>query len=116
MTPGDGVEIGPWMSGEIYARGAPIFFFFFFNDPAPPEIYPLPLHVALPISARRAGAAVPPACRPRPAGDRAANATARARRAHAGGRRRGARVEGARGARAGARPARRAAQIGRAHV
>src|SRR5258708_22297621 len=23
--------------------------FFFFNDPAPPEIYPLPLHDALPI-------------------------------------------------------------------
>src|SRR5256885_3629211 len=27
------------------------FFFFFFNDPPPPEIYPLPLHAALPISA-----------------------------------------------------------------
>src|SRR5256885_16261559 len=26
-------------------------FFFFLNDPAPPEIYPLPLHAALPISA-----------------------------------------------------------------
>src|SRR2546430_11105051 len=26
-----------------------IFFFFFFNDPAPPEIYPLSLHAALPI-------------------------------------------------------------------
>src|SRR5256886_14800309 len=26
-------------------------FFFFFNDPAPPEIYPLPLHAALPICA-----------------------------------------------------------------
>src|SRR2546425_1468512 len=25
-------------------------FFFFFNDPAPPEIYPLSLHDALPIS------------------------------------------------------------------
>src|SRR2546421_13100182 len=25
------------------------FLFFFFNDPAPPEIYPLPLHDALPI-------------------------------------------------------------------
>src|SRR3989449_9953384 len=25
---------------------------FFFNDPAPPEIYPFPLHDALPISAR----------------------------------------------------------------
>src|SRR5260370_41250762 len=29
-----------------------IFFFFFFNDPAPPEISPLPLHDALPISRR----------------------------------------------------------------
>src|SRR5258708_19173365 len=29
------------------------FFFFFFNDPAPTEIYPLPLHDALPISARK---------------------------------------------------------------
>src|SRR2546425_4345136 len=28
------------------------FFFFFFNDPAPPEIYTLPLHDALPISPR----------------------------------------------------------------
>src|SRR3989441_11043854 len=28
------------------------FFFFFFNDPAPPEIYPLPLHDALPIWTR----------------------------------------------------------------
>src|SRR2546422_7230837 len=26
-----------------------IFFFFFLNDTAPPEIYPLPLHDALPI-------------------------------------------------------------------
>src|SRR3990172_5491622 len=41
---------------------------FFFNDPATPEIYPLPLHAALPISARpvarRADGA--PAHRPRP--------------------------------------------------
>src|SRR3954466_10899412 len=29
------------------------FFFFFFNNPAPPEIYPLSLPDALPISARR---------------------------------------------------------------
>src|SRR3989475_12690204 len=28
----------------------PSYFFFFFNDPPPPEIYPLPLHDALPIS------------------------------------------------------------------
>src|SRR3989440_473260 len=27
-----------------------LFFFFFFNDTAPTEIYPLPLHDALPIS------------------------------------------------------------------
>src|SRR5256714_7657597 len=31
------------------------FFFFFLNDPAPPEIYPLPLHDPLPIPA-----AIPP--------------------------------------------------------
>src|SRR2546426_12448775 len=33
--------------------------FFFFNDPAPTEIYPLPLHDALPISStsRSAGSA-----------------------------------------------------------
>src|SRR5256885_3762394 len=30
-------------------RALIIYFFFFFNDPAPPEIYPLPLHDALPI-------------------------------------------------------------------
>src|SRR3989475_12778597 len=28
-------------------------FFFFFNDPPTPEIYPLPLHAALPISCRK---------------------------------------------------------------
>src|SRR5260370_37769592 len=27
----------------------PVHFFFFFNDPAPTEIYPLSLHAALPI-------------------------------------------------------------------
>src|SRR5256885_15794624 len=26
-----------------------LLFFFFFNDPAPPKIYPLPLHAPLPI-------------------------------------------------------------------
>src|SRR2546430_4533139 len=30
-------------------------FFFFFSDTAPPEIYPLPLHAALPISTAPAG-------------------------------------------------------------
>src|SRR3989449_4459863 len=29
---------------------SPLIFFFFLNDTAPPEIYPLPLHDALPIS------------------------------------------------------------------
>src|SRR5258708_12644239 len=33
----------------------PFIFFFFFNDRAPTEIYPLPLPDALPISERRAG-------------------------------------------------------------
>src|SRR2546422_8435394 len=34
-------------------------FFFFLNDTAPPEIYPLPLHAALPISAARRGGGGP---------------------------------------------------------
>src|SRR5258708_28765650 len=33
--------------------------FFFFNDPAPPELYPLPLHDALPLSARSATPSTP---------------------------------------------------------
>src|SRR3712207_7141357 len=32
-----------------------LFFFFFFNDPATPEIYTLPLHDALPIYRRQCG-------------------------------------------------------------
>src|SRR5256886_15295009 len=32
------------------ASQAPVFLFFFFNDPPPTEFYPLPLHAALPIS------------------------------------------------------------------
>src|SRR5260221_14675803 len=44
-------------------NGRPGSFFFFFNDPAPPEIYPLPLPDALPISDKLAvderGARVP---------------------------------------------------------
>src|SRR5256884_4253519 len=43
-----------------------IFFFFFFNDPAPTEIYPLPLHAALPIC-RRSGPGPPPRQRQPPA-------------------------------------------------
>src|SRR5256886_13879954 len=36
-------------------------FFFFFNDPAPPDIYPLPLHAPLPLSRHREidGARIP---------------------------------------------------------
>src|SRR2546430_3744827 len=37
----------------FFTNRLPAFFFFFFlNDPAPTEIYPLPLHDALPISCR----------------------------------------------------------------
>src|SRR5256886_11592252 len=51
-----------------------VIFFFFFNDPAPTEIYPLPLHAALPIS-RRVG---PPAStRQVPAASRACWTTPR---------------------------------------
>src|SRR5437868_14648042 len=34
----------------LFSPLLPLFFFFFFNDPAPPEIYTLSLHDALPIS------------------------------------------------------------------
>src|SRR5256885_17011315 len=48
------------------------FFFFFFNDPATPEIYPLPLHDALPISRRSGGRFRAARCRGRaPEGKRA---------------------------------------------
>src|ERR1041385_9407900 len=44
-----------------------VFFFFFFNDPAPTEIYTLSLHDALPISCRGRGAAyTSPPCPPFP--------------------------------------------------
>src|SRR5260370_41537844 len=33
----------------FFYPSTPFFFFFFFNDTAPTEIYPLPLHDALPI-------------------------------------------------------------------
>src|SRR5260370_39393671 len=36
--------------------------FFFFIDTAPPEIYPLPLHAALPISRRRGASLRSPLC------------------------------------------------------
>src|SRR2546422_2475938 len=58
--------------------------FFFFNDPAPPELSPLPLHDALPIC---------PAARPRRVGGGARAALRRRRpRAAAGTRRPGARA------------------------
>src|SRR2546421_4539541 len=34
---------------SFISHSSPLFFFFFFNDTATPEIYPLPLHDALPI-------------------------------------------------------------------
>src|SRR2546427_12753261 len=37
----------------FHTRPPLLFFFFFFNDPPTPEIYPLPLHAALPISCRK---------------------------------------------------------------
>src|SRR5256886_10932234 len=44
----------------VVSRGAQlIFLYFFFNDPATTEIYPLPLHDALPIS----GGSIPPTAR-----------------------------------------------------
>src|SRR5687768_18081266 len=39
------------LSNSVYTFYRPLFFFFF-NDPATPEIYPLSLHDALPISTR----------------------------------------------------------------
>src|SRR5256885_17257881 len=50
-------------------RLTPFSFFFFLNDPAPPEIYPLPHHDALPIPPAAATETTPPSrCRtpPRP--------------------------------------------------
>src|SRR2546429_5763476 len=37
---------------SVHAPSPPPLSFFFFNDPAPPEIYPFSLHDALPISSR----------------------------------------------------------------
>src|ERR1043166_9275363 len=51
------VLVGPGLSsGSSGPRvDAVLFFFFFFNDTAPPEIYPLSLPAALPISSMLAG-------------------------------------------------------------
>src|SRR5207249_12059661 len=40
----------PFTLLSLFTHLLPIFFFFFFNDPATPEIYTLSLHDALPIS------------------------------------------------------------------
>src|SRR5258708_38439420 len=45
---------------------SPLFSFFFFNDPAPTEIYPLPLHAALPIFPCCGGSVSPPSPSPSP--------------------------------------------------
>src|SRR5256885_9400837 len=55
----------------------PRLFLFFLNDPPPPEIYPLPLHAALPISRSRRCAA---RAGPRPAAIRVRSAPAAPRR------------------------------------
>src|SRR5256885_15869133 len=44
--PNTNVTITIFFSHTVFS---PALFFFFFNDPAPPETYPLPLHDALPI-------------------------------------------------------------------
>src|SRR2546429_7806148 len=41
-------------------QSSTVSFFFFFNDPAPPDISPLPLHDALPIFSPPFRPAVPP--------------------------------------------------------
>src|SRR5260370_178850 len=38
-----------WSTSAISIPPLPYSFFFFLNDPAPPEIYPFPLHAPLPI-------------------------------------------------------------------
>src|SRR5256886_6645615 len=41
------------ISSSLISLNSPLFFFFFLNDPAPPEFSPLPLHDALPICQTR---------------------------------------------------------------
>src|SRR5256886_16062421 len=41
--------------GLVERRAPVVYFFFFLNDAAPPDIYPLPLHAALPIWGRGGG-------------------------------------------------------------
>src|SRR2546422_9520765 len=91
--------------------------FFFFNDRAPPEIYPLPLHDALPISAAAAAPAAEPLGGEARGGRERQRVAGRAKSvrpaAPGGGHpRRGDR----RGQDPGARSERRLGEIGRAHV
>src|SRR2546430_14298454 len=44
---------------SLATKGAAIAAFFFFNDPAPPEISPLPLHALLPFWPRRSNEKTP---------------------------------------------------------
>src|SRR2546426_9985686 len=91
------------------------FFFFFLNDPPPPEIYPLPLHDALPIYGdpraqplQREEGGVPP-----PAAD---HVSAGGRQAHPSEARQHRPREQDRRPDPGVDPARGADEIGRAHV
>src|SRR5256885_17245220 len=70
-------------------RGSPTFFFF--NDPAPTEIYTLSLHDALPISARLGPRGWRSARAPRRRARRASSSRARGEKARRA-RRRGARA------------------------
>src|SRR2546425_9804237 len=90
------------------------FFFFFFNDPPPTEIYPLPLHAALPIGRGRRAGLRPPRPR-RPGQPPAARRSFRGRRAGACVRSRAFPSAG-RWARRPGRAAGIRRQIGRAHV
>src|SRR5258708_13384649 len=71
------------MRDNVHARGDTISFFFF-NATAPPEIYTLPLHAALPISGRRSWR--PPPGLPSRARAPAGPATARSPRSGSAGR------------------------------
>src|SRR2546427_11504117 len=89
--------------------------FFFFNDPAPTEIYPFPLHAALQISAPRRGRAAGWG-RPRPPRSGRRRAGTPARTGPVGGAT-GGRRRNRRGPSLPAAAGRRhRAQIGRAHV
>src|SRR3989449_8661853 len=82
-----------------------IFFFFFFNDTAPTEFYPLPLHDALPIPVRPRG---PP---PRPRHGPAARRAARARQHRGPGEPLGPRLSPGPSRRVAGRGAARAAEL-----